>query len=154
MTPEQKSRHIMTKDPTAEINNYLMQMAENLPLFRRLPHYTGLLKNLTAQELHTISLIGKMGSPRMSELAARGHVTLGTMTVTVSKLVKKGYVKRMRDEGDRRVVLVSLTASGRKANKLHEKFHKDMVDRFLALLTKSEQQQIVKIIEKIAVALR
>ena len=130
-----------------------MQLAENLPLFRKLPHHTGILKDLTAQELHTISLIGKMGSPRMSELAARGHVTLGTMTVMINKLVKKGYVKRMRDEGDRRVVVVSLTASGRKINRLHEKFHKDIIDKFLALLTKSEQEKILKIIQKVAVAL-
>ena len=143
----------MTKEPAREINDYLMQMAENLPLFRRLPLHTGPVKDLTPQELHTITLVGKMGSPRMSELAARGRVTLGTMTVMINKLVRKGHIKRMRDEGDRRVVLVSLTASGRKVNKFHEKFHKDMIDSFLALLTKSEQQQIVQIIQKIAVAL-
>ncbi len=130
-----------------------MQMAENLPLFRRLSLHTGPLRNLTPQELHTITLVGKMGSPRMSELAHRGHVTFGTMTVMVNKLVKKGYVKRMRDEGDRRVVLVSLTASGRKVNRLHEKFHRDMIERILALLTKSEQQQMAAIIQKIASAL-
>jgi DNA-binding MarR family transcriptional regulator len=143
----------MAKDPAIEINDYLMQMAENLPLFRRLTLDAGPLRNLTPQELHTITLVGKMGSPRMSELARRGHVTLGTMTVMITKLVKKGYVKRMRDEGDRRVVLVSLTATGRKINKLHEKFHRDMIDSLLALLTKSEQQQIVHIIRKVAAAL-
>lgn len=143
----------MTDDPAKKINDYLMQMAENLALFRRLTLHSGPLKNLTPQELHTITLVGKMGSPRMSELAHRGHVTFGTMTVMISKLVKKGYVKRMRDEGDRRVVLVSLTASGRKVNKLHEKFHKGMIERILALLTTSEQQQMVNIIQKIATAL-
>jgi len=144
---------VMTEQPAEIINEYMMQMAENLPLFRTLPLSTGLLKNLTPQEMHTIALIGKMGRPKMSELARRGHVTLGTMTVMVSKLVKKGYVNRSREAGDRRVVRVSLTARGRKVDKLHEQFHKDMVDRLMAMLTKEEQWQIVKIVRKITASL-
>jgi DNA-binding MarR family transcriptional regulator len=143
----------MPENAADKINEYLMEMAENLPLFRRFTLEAGPLKNLTPQELHTIALVGKMGSPRMSELARRGHVTLGTMTVMINKLVKKGYVKRMRDEGDRRVVLVSLTARGRRANKLHEKFHRDITDRILSLLSESEQQHLAAIIQKLATSL-
>jgi len=143
----------MSEDARFIIDEYLVRMAENLPLIERLTLSTGPLKQLTPQETHTISLVGKLDCPRMSELARRGHVTLGTMTVMINKLVKKGFVRRMRDDSDRRVVRVSLTARGRKADAVHDQFHKDMIDRVLSALTKTEQRQMAKLIKKIATSL-
>jgi DNA-binding MarR family transcriptional regulator len=138
------------KEPAEIINEHLMLMAENIAIFRRFASSTELFKNLTPQELHAITLLGKMGSPRMSELAGRGHVTPGTMSVMINKLVKKGYVKRKRDEEDRRVVRVCLTPSGKRIDRLHHNLHKEMTENLLALLTKSEQHQVAKIVQKIA----
>ncbi len=143
----------MKEDARAVIDDLLTQMAENLPLIERLTLSAGPLKNLTTRETHAISLVGRLGSPRMSELARRGRVTLGTMTVMINKLVKKGYVKRSRDDKDRRVVHVSLTARGRKVDALHEQFHADMIDRVLSALTDSEQKQMARLIRKIATSL-
>lgn len=143
----------MSEDVGAVINEYLMRMAENLSLIERFTLSSGPLAGLTTKETHTISLIAKLDAPRMSELARRGHVTLGTMTVMVDKLVKKGHVKRIRDDDDRRVVRVSLTASGRKADRAHEKLHKDVIDSILGVLTESEQRQLARLIKKIAAAM-
>ena len=139
----------MIEDAETVINEYLMRMAENLSLFERFTFSAGPLKSLTMKEMHTATLIAKLGAPRMSELARRGHVTLGTMTVMVGKLVKKGLVKRMRDDDDRRVVRVGLTASGRKVDRAHGKLHKDVIDGILGTLTKTEQRQLANLIKKI-----
>lgn len=143
----------MTQNAGETINQYLVQMAENLPLFNRFRLDAGSLKNLTVQEIHTVMLIGRMDAPRMSDLARRGHVTLGTMTVMINKLVKKGYVNRARDDKDRRVVRVALTARGRSADKMHMTYHKKFTDKILGALTESEQQQVVGLVEKIMAAL-
>ncbi len=143
----------MPKEAKEVIREYLMQAAENLPLFERFSLRSGALKGLTVQEAHTIALIGKLGSPRMSELARRGHVTFGTMTVMVSKLVKKGYVRRMRDDRDRRVVRVTLTGRGRKVDRAHEKHHEQMIDMLMGVLTKAEQEQIARLIQKVVTSL-
>jgi len=143
----------MTQNAGETINQYLIQMAENLPLFERFNLNTGALKNLTMQEIHTVSFIRRLGTPRMSDLARRGHVTLGTMTVMVTKLVDKGYVRRTRDDKDRRVVRVKLTARGRRADKLHMEYHKEFMDKILGALTESEQQQLVRLVKKIMAAL-
>ena len=140
----------MSEDVGAVINEYLMKMAEDLTLLERFTLSSGPLAGLTTKEMHTVSLIAKLGAPRMSELARRGHVTLGTMTVMIAKLVKKGHVKRIRDDDDRRVVRVNLTAAGRKADRAHEKLHKDVIDGILGALTESEQLQLVSLIKKIA----
>ena len=49
----------------------------------------------------------------MSAVARALSVTVGTLTISVNSLVKKGYVIRQRSSEDRRVVLISLSARGR-----------------------------------------
>ena len=143
----------MSEDLGTIINEHLMNMAENLPLIERFVMGAGPLKDLTLKELHTVVLIEKLGAPRMSELARRGHVTLGTMTVMVSKLVKKGLVKRIREDDDRRVIRVSLTSSGRKADRAHARLHKEVIDGILEILTAAEQKELARLIKKIAVSM-
>ena len=143
----------MTEDARTAIDEYLMLMAENLPMIKRLTLDAGPLKGLTPQETHTIGLVAKLGRPRMSELAQRGRVTLGTMTVMINKLVKKGFVKRSRDDNDRRVVRVSLTDKGQRINDIHDRFHEDMLDRILSVLSESERRQLARIIRKVATSL-
>ena len=140
----------MTEHVEMALYEVLLQMAENLPLFKKLDLSDLLPKNLTFTEMHTMTLIGRLGAPRMSELAARGHVTQGTMTGMINKLVDKGYVKRTRGTKDRRVVQVRLTAEGRRVDKIHEQHHMDLIDKIAHALTKPEQRQVVKIIHKIA----
>jgi len=143
----------MNRDDAAEIiNDYLMRMAENLPLIDRFTLNNGRITSLTVTELHTIALVGRLGSPRMSELAQRGHVTRGTITFMIDKLAKKGYVKRTRGKTDRRVVRVSLTARGRKVNKLHEEFHRNIIDNIMGLLTASERRHLGTLVKKITTA--
>mgnify|MGYP001123428750 CR=1 FL=1 len=48
----------------------------------------------------------------LSELAEQHAVSLPTMSSTVSKLVKAGWVERQRSTEDRRVVMFALTLEG------------------------------------------
>lgn len=52
---------------------------------------------------------------RLSDLAARHHVTPSTMSRTVDVLVRRGWVARLPDPADRRQVMLSLTDDGRAA---------------------------------------
>ena len=51
----------------------------------------------------------------MSTVARELNVTVGTLTIAVNNLVKKGYIQRMRSQEDRRVVLISLTEQGEES---------------------------------------
>jgi DNA-binding MarR family transcriptional regulator len=53
------------------------------------------------------------GSQTQRELAAAVQVEDQTMSRTVERLERSGYVERHRDDGDRRRIVVSLTPSGR-----------------------------------------
>ncbi|GAB4347864.1 MAG: MarR family transcriptional regulator [Candidatus Abyssubacteria bacterium] len=143
----------MSEEMVRILNDYLVQMAENLPLFEQFNFNNRTIKDLTLQELHAIGLIGRLGAPTMSELARRGRVTNGAMTSMVNKLVKKGYARRSRNNSDRRVVHVELTERGRRANRHHQKYHEQVNARIMAVLSESEQLQAIKLMRKILGAL-
>ena len=71
-------------------------------------------------------------------------MTVGTLTIAVNNLVKKGYVHRVRSEADRRVVLISLTDKGRAANAHHRKFHEGMIQAVVKDLNEEQQEILVK----------
>ena len=58
---------------------------------------------LSMTEVHILEAIEKSESNMMSAIAKRLMVTQGTLTVSTSKLVKKGYVERVKDERDKRI---------------------------------------------------
>lgn len=61
----------------------------------------------------TLSHLARSGPLRITELAARTHVSQPSMTELVSRLERAGLAERARDPEDGRVVLVELTANGR-----------------------------------------
>ena len=66
-------------------------------------------KDITNNDMHVIEAIG-IGEPKnMSSIARELSVTVGTLTIAMNSLVKKGYVERSRGLEDRRVVYISLS---------------------------------------------
>ena len=64
-----------------------------------------------------LSALRRQGRPfcmTASELAEAGRLTSGAMTNRIDRLESEGLVRRLPDPGDRRRVLVELTADGRK----------------------------------------
>ena len=81
-------------------------------------------QDITNNDMHIIAAIGIDLPRNMTAVAKTLSVTVGTLTIAVNNLVKKGYVTRARSVEDRRVVLISLTEKGRRAYFHHEEFHK------------------------------
>ena len=94
--------------------------------------------------MHIIEAIGEREPKNMSSVAKIMSVTVGTLTIAINSLVKKGYVHRERSEEDRRVVLISLTEKGKKANAHHMKFHDGMIQAVLKDLNEEQQEVLVK----------
>lgn len=100
-------------------------------------------KDITNNDMHVIEAVG-IGEPRnMSAVAKLLSVTVGTLTIAVNNLVKKGYIERVRSKEDRRVVLVSLTEKGKKAYQHHKSFHEEMVQSLLKGLSDQEISTLV-----------
>ena len=100
-------------------------------------------KDITNNDMHVIEAVG-MGEPKnMSSVAKSLSVTVGTLTISVNNLVKKGYIHRVRSNEDRRVVLIFLTDKGKKAFNHHKKFHEDMIQSLIAGLSDKEINTLV-----------
>ncbi|MGM9534697.1 MAG: MarR family winged helix-turn-helix transcriptional regulator [Intestinibacter sp.] len=106
-------------------------------------------KDLSITEMHTIDAIGTKGSRTMGKIAHDLRITMGTLTSAINRLIKKGYVERSRTEADRRVVLVSLTEKGLQAYKIHDDFHKEMVEATLSYFNEDKQEVLCEILEKV-----
>ena len=100
-------------------------------------------KDITNNDMHVIEAVG-IGDPRnMSAVAKLLSITVGTLTIAVNNLVKKGYIERVRSKEDRRVVHVSLTEKGKKAYQHHKRFHEEMVQSLLKGLSDQEISTLV-----------
>lgn len=109
----------------------------------------GRFKNITNNDMHIIEKIGKFEEKSMSEIAKSLKVTVGTLTIAVQQLVKKGYVLRKKSEQDRRVVLISLSPLGVEAFERHQNFHKKMVEDIIKELDKQELEILVKTLVRV-----
>ncbi|MBI4831986.1 MAG: MarR family transcriptional regulator [Candidatus Lindowbacteria bacterium] len=86
----------------------------------------------------------------MNELAKSLKITLSAVTGIMDRLVDKKLATRKRSQGDRRVVKVFLTADGKKVSAGLRKQREEFFGRMLNLLTESEQEIFVLVLEKIA----
>lgn len=101
-------------------------------------------KDITNNDMHIIEAIGIHEQKNMSAVAKAMSVTVGTLTIAVNSLVKKGYVERVRSERDRRVVYISLTPKGEKAYRHHEEFHRKMILALIDGLSEDEAKVLVQ----------
>lgn len=110
---------------------------------------TSEFKDITNNDMHVIDAIG-IGKPKnMSTIARELSVTVGTLTIAMNSLVKKGYVTRERGQEDRRVVYISLSERGRRAYEHHAEFHRQMVDAVLDELNEEEAAILVRALSKL-----
>ena len=107
--------------------------------------------DLSINEMHMLEAVGKGKDRRrtISELAEELNITLPSVTVAINKLMKKGYVERVRGEEDGRIVYVSLTRMGKKIDSVHRYFHESMVRSIIRDMTEEEQQILYKGVMKL-----
>ncbi|WP_246187891.1 MarR family winged helix-turn-helix transcriptional regulator [Paenibacillus tengchongensis] len=85
----------------------------------------------------------------MAEISQRIHKDKSTVTALVDKLVRLGYVVKERDQVDARVVYVALTSKGRELEALFEAVSQNMLNVFYRNVSEQEQQDLLRILEKI-----
>ena len=100
--------------------------------------------DVSVNEAHTVDAIGVYLPKTMSAVAEKLDITMGTLTVSINHLVKKGYVNKVKSETDRRVFMLSLTEKGKGLFKVHQKFHFDMVKSLIVNLSDYEADMFIE----------
>ena len=106
-------------------------------------------KDLTNNDIHVIRAIGMNEKKNMSMIAKELAVTVGTLTISINSLVRKGYVIKERSEKDKRVVFVNLSSKGEAAFSRNEELYDQMVNSMLEDLEDNEMDILMKSLLKV-----
>lgn len=137
------------KTEKSNVSRQLIEIFENVLRIENeyVIHHYG--KKMSMTEIHTIVAIGVEELGSMSEIASRLHITVGTLTVAVNNLVKKGFAERYKSEQDRRVVKIGLTKQGREIYQMHEEFHRQLASALMKDLETEQRQAVAKALENL-----
>ncbi|MBS5283637.1 MAG: MarR family transcriptional regulator [Clostridiales bacterium] len=141
-----KGRNVETYDT---LNEVLVSLFRDINDIEQKAIITREFKDLTNNDMHVIDAIGIDEPKNMSAIARTLSVTVGTLTIAMNSLVKKGYVTRQRGSEDRRVVYISLSEKGVKAYYHHKQFHEKMIRGVEEELTEEELKTLVKALKKL-----
>lgn len=134
----------MEKTTRRVLNETLVKLFNNVMSIEEKAVITEEYKDITNNDMHIIEAIGIEEPRRMSDIAKRLDVTMGTLTTNMNSLEDKGYIVRERSTADKRVVLVVLTAKGKKAFYHHRGFHRDMIKAIVKGLDEDEMKVMIK----------
>lgn len=106
---------------------------------------------LSISEMHFLEAVAKggRGGRSITDIARELSITLPSVTAAVNKLGKKGYLIKARDEADKRVVNVSLSHEGRRAEAAHRFFHRQMVHGVSDGLGEGQRDALLKGLENL-----
>ena len=137
-------------DDYKELNEILVRLFRNIMDIEEKAIITQEFQDITNNDMHVIEAIGTGAPKNMSSIARELSVTVGTLTIAMNSLVKKGYVVRERGQEDRRVVYISLSDRGRKAFEHHARFHREMIESLTTGdLSEEEMQVLVKALSRL-----
>lgn len=107
------------------------------------------LKELTLIEIDTILVIGPENQKSMSEIAGVLGVSSGTPTVTIDRLIGKGFVERKRDEVDRRQVFVRLSDKGMQVYNSVIELKNKAAEKIFGILAPEERKGMINVLSKL-----
>ncbi|MBQ8262716.1 MAG: MarR family transcriptional regulator [Lachnospiraceae bacterium] len=141
----------MAKNTNRTLNELLVNLFRTVMDSEAKAVITEEFKDISNNDMHIIEAIDIQEPRRMSEIAKRLSVTVGTLTTNMNNLEDKGYIVRERSTEDKRVVLVSLTEKGRKAFFHHRDFHKKMIKSIVSDLEEEEMKVLIRCLQKLEV---
>lgn len=131
------------------LNNLLVNLFNDILDIEQKALITDEFKDISVTDMHIIEAVGIDEPKTMTAVSKLLGVTMGTLTIGMNGLVKKGYVLRARSTKDRRIVYASLTEKGLSAYRHHKNFHKSMIESVMKNLTEEEASVLTKAFVKL-----
>lgn len=126
------------------LNTLLIKLFRDIMNIEEEALISGEFTDITINDMHVIEAIGT-GEPKPSSVVAKKlSVTMGTLTKSIDRLTRNEYVLRERSEEDKRLVLLSLTEKGIRADVRHQKFHKEMIEAAMAQFDEKETKILLE----------
>lgn len=89
----------------------------------------------------------------LSEISDHMLVTKGNITGLIDRLEKQGYVRRIRDEVDRRKIMAVITEQGKAFTEKVIEEYSEWSKNMMTILNDNEKSQLIKLFGKIQLGL-
>lgn len=136
----------------AQLNELLVRAYRSIEIIEEASLQKIKNMNLTINEIHLLETVGPPAKTKLgktvSEVSDSLGITVPSGTLAINKLVKKGYLEKTKSDTDGRVVYVTLTRAGQKAEHAHRYFHRKMVRSIAEDMTEEEKQVLLMGIQK------
>jgi DNA-binding MarR family transcriptional regulator len=130
-----------TSEPVSDVLLLLPELARRL---RPRPPRDGNPSPLSLAQIKAMTHLAQHGEEKMSELARGLDISLPAATDLVDRLAAAGHVERIRDERDRRIVLVRLSPAARARIEPVLAIRRRAVEETLAALDERERAAFIK----------
>ena len=100
--------------------------------------------NLSRTEMHALEIVQDIPEATLTQIADMLGVTKATVSVSVNRLVEKGYLEKTRAEDDGRKSILKLTESGELMCKKHKQFHDMLIHSVMRDFQVSEYPEVLK----------
>jgi DNA-binding MarR family transcriptional regulator len=101
-------------------------------------------RQLSRHQASVLDHLDDVDPMTLNDLARHMGVTPGTMSLTIDRLEKKGYVLRLRDVSDRRRVQLRLSPAGVRIREASSVLDPPRVEALVARLTDGERDAAVR----------
>ena len=139
--------HSLTLNEFADRVGALMPVISREFLKHQTPEFYRL--KITMPQCIILEILNRAGELNMSGLARGMSVSTPAMTGIVTRLVRDGYVERVSDSDDRRVIKIKLTAKGRKTVDTLHAHRRRMIIKLFGVISQSEREEYLKILTRI-----
>jgi len=92
--------------------------------------------------------IAEMNNPTLSELARHMKRSKPSVTIAVGKLERKGYIKRVQADDDRRSFHIHLAEKGKRFNEAQKITENKFYEKINNTLNEGETKQLIAIYKK------
>jgi DNA-binding MarR family transcriptional regulator len=109
-------------------------------------------ERISAKEIHTLDVIfncTQNSKNTGSEIAKALGITISTCIINIDRLVAKGYVEKVRHDGDKRVSYITLTNEGKAIRQKQLNARKNAIKNAIKNLSQTEKVALINGISKI-----
>jgi len=104
--------------------------------------------SLCNNDISILALLKAYPGETAKQVSIRLNLPKTTVVSAVSRLVKRGYMKREQNSQDGREQLLMLTDLGKKVNQEHEQYEKYFLQGFMKLFREEDYEALADIFER------
>ena len=100
--------------------------------------------SLSRTEMHALEIVQETPEATLTQISDTLGITKATVSVSVNRLVEKGYLEKHRSEADARKNILLLTETGEVICKKHMQFHDMLIRSVMREFQVAEYPEVLK----------